>query len=48
MNLWLVPALSVTFEVGKALGSEMSGEEAGNEQVNNRRWVQIVKICQQC
>lgn len=29
MNLWLV--LSVTFEVGKALGSEISGEKTGNE-----------------
>lgn len=34
MNLWLVPLLSVTFEVGKALGNEISGEKAGNEQVN--------------
>lgn len=39
MNLRLVPVLSVTSEVGKALGSEISGEKAGNKQVNNRRWV---------
>lgn len=48
MNLWLVLVLSVTSEVGKALGSEISGEKAGNEQVNNRRRVWIIKICQQC
>lgn len=43
---WAV--LPVTFEVKKALGSESSGEKAGKEQVNNRRWVEIIKFCQQC
>lgn len=48
MNLWLVLVLSVTFEVGKALGSEISGEKTGNEQENNRKWAWIIKVCQQC
>lgn len=39
MNLWLVPVLLVTFEVGKALDSEIPGEKAENEQANNRRWL---------